>query len=540
MSKKILKAILSATLVTMIISFSITLGVLYTYFEGVLETQLTEELQIVSTMIENNGVKDLEGLNEDSRITWIAADGKVLYDTEVNHKPLENHVNREEVQEALTQGYGEAKRYSNTLLTRLVYKAQRLSDGTVLRISKAEASVGALVFGMIQPILVIALLGMGVSWYMAKKLSHKIVEPLNALDVEHPLENDTYEELTPLLNRIHHQQQQIKSQHNTMRKNEDEFHQIMASMREGLVVLDANHKIVSINQAAKGMFKIKSDVIGEDFFILERRIEMIECLKEAFQNGQTEIKMPNEGKIYQYVFSRIESNEKIMGMVVLVFDVTNKEHLETLRKEFTANVSHELKTPLQGIIGSADLLRHGMVQKEDQQRFIDYISVEASRLVTLVNDILRLSQLDEKQQIPMENFELKALILDIAKQYPNTNISGQEVTIHSNKQLVYEIVRNLVDNGHKYSDDDVTVNIAVHEKDVLIEVIDRGIGIKEEDMDRIFERFYRVDKSHSKHIGGTGLGLSIVKHAVISLHGEIQVDSEYGNGSTFKVTLPIR
>lgn len=542
MGKKILNAIIKAALMTIVISFSITVGVLYNYFEGVQGQQLRDELQLAMVAVENMGVDYLKSVKDGPRMTWIAKDGNVIYDTDVEASHLENHQDREEFKEALQIGKGHATRYSDTLFSRYIYESVRLEDGSVLRLAKEEATVGVLAFGMIQPILVIGLLTLLVSWYFAKRLSQKIVEPLNHLDVEHPLENDTYEELTPLLNRIYNQQLQIKAQAKAMRKNEDEYNQIMASMTEGLMVLDPKHKIISMNEAAKHIFNSDEQVIGQDFLVVERRTEMIQSLKEAFNDGHAVIKLKKDGKVYQYVFSRIESNGKTIGMVVLAFDITNKENIEKLRREFSANVSHELKTPLQGIIGSADLLRNGLVKAEDQTRFIDHIHEEATRLVNLVNDIMRLSQLDEANPMEYETFDVKDVLNSVVLNYPNTVVLGDGVEMYSSKQLVYEIIRNLIDNAHKYSGENEKVRVQLMHDDhqLTLQVMDQGIGIEKKDLDRIFERFYRVDQSHSKQIGGTGLGLSIVKHAVMTLKGDIQVESQLGEGSTFTVVLPIK
>ena len=549
MTKKIFQSILLVAGCVLLASLLIIVGFLYDYFGGVEKNQLRDELSLAAAAVEDGGTDYLSQLTADRyRLTWIAADGSVLYDTKTNAESLENHASRAEVSQALATGTGESTRYSSTLMEKTMYYAQRLDDGTVLRISISRATVGMIAVGMIQPLLIVLIVALILSGLLARRLSRRIVDPLNSLDLEHPLDNDAYEELSPLLKRIHHQHVEIQTQLRELREKTDEFTQITGSMREGLVLLDEHGSILSINAAAQALFGADAQCVGRDFLTIERSHEISTAIQAAAADGHSEVRAERAGRVYQFDISRITSDGKFLGTVILAFDITEQEFAERNRREFTANVSHELKTPLQGIIGSAELIENGMVKPEDLPRFVGHIHAEAARLVTLIDDIIRLSQLDEGDAMPTEPVDLLAVSQEAAENLHDAaaarnvtvSVTGQPAVLPGVRRLIYEIVYNLCDNAIKYNRDGgrVDVTVAADAGGSSITVADTGIGIAPEHQARVFERFYRVDKSHSKASGGTGLGLSIVKHAVQYHHGRIELESTPGTGTTIRVVFP--
>ena len=549
MTKKIFQSILLVAGCVLLASLLIIMGFLYDYFGGVEENQLRDELSLAAAAVEDGGTDYLSRLTADRcRLTWIAADGSVLYDTKTNAESLENHASRAEVSQALATGTGESTRYSSTLMEKTMYYAQRLDDGTVLRISISRATVGMIAVGMIQPLLIVLIVALILSGLLARRLSRRIVDPLNSLDLEHPLDNDAYEELSPLLKRIHRQHVEIQMQLRELREKTDEFTQITGSMREGLVLLDEHGSILSISAAAQALFGADAQCVGRDFLTIERSHEISAAIQAAAADGHSEVRAERAGRVYQFDISRITSDGKFLGTVILAFDITEQEFAERNRREFTANVSHELKTPLQGIIGSAELIENGMVRPDDLPRFVGHIHAEAARLVTLIDDIIRLSQLDEGDAMPTEPVDLLAVSQEAAENLHDAaaarnvtvSVTGQPAVLPGVRRLIYEIVYNLCDNAIKYNRDGgrVDVTVAADAGGSSITVADTGIGIAPEHQARVFERFYRVDKSHSKASGGTGLGLSIVKHAVQYHHGRIELESTPGTGTTIRVVFP--
>lgn len=549
MTKKIFQSILLVAGCVLLASLLIIMGFLYDYFGGVEGNQLRDELSLASAAVEDGGTDYLARLTADRyRLTWIAADGSVIYDTKTDAESLENHASRAEVSQALTTGTGESTRYSSTLMEKTMYYAQRLDDGTVLRISISRATVGMIAVGMIQPLLIVLIVALILSGLLARRLSRRIVDPLNSLDLEHPLDNDAYEELSPLLKRIHRQHVEIQTQLRELREKTDEFTQITGSMREGLILLDEHGSILSINAAAQLLFDADAQCMGKDFLTIERSHEISAAIQAAVTDGHSEVRAERAGRVYQFDISRITSDGKFLGTVILAFDNTEQEFAEQNRREFTANVSHELKTPLQGIIGSAELIENGMVKPDDLPRFVGHIHAEAARLVTLIDDIIRLSQLDEGDAMPTEAVDLLAVSQEAAENLHDAaaardvtlSVTGRPVVMPGVRRLIYEIVYNLCDNAIKYNVDGGRVDIAVASgtDGSSITVADTGIGIAPEHQGRVFERFYRVDKSHSKASGGTGLGLSIVKHAVQYHHGRIELESTPGTGTTIRVVFP--
>ena len=549
MTKKIFHSILLVAGAVLLASLLFIMGCLYEYFGSVEKKQLRDELELASVAVERGGEDYLSSISSERyRLTWIAPDGTVLYDTVTDAESLENHADREEVREALAHGEGESSRYSSTILQKTMYCARRLTGGSVLRISISRATAGVLLIGMVQPILIVVIVALILSAVLARRLSRRIVRPLNELDLEHPLENNAYEELSPLLGRINHQHRQIDEQMRELEQQRTEFSQITGSMREGLVLLDEKERVLSINPAACRLFDADERCVGQDFLTLDRSHDIRLAIADAMAQGHGEARTERGGRVWQFDVSRILSGTAAVGAVLLAFDITERETAEQNRREFTANVSHELKTPLQGIIGSAELLENGMVQPDDVPRFVGHIRKEAQRLVTLIGDIIRLSQLDEGDVMPRETVDLLTLSqeaaddLTAAAEQKNVTISvtGESTCVSGVRRLLYEVVYNLCDNGVKYNVEGGSVSVRVGTEDgkAVVSVTDTGIGIAPEHQGRIFERFYRVDKSHSKASGGTGLGLSIVKHAVQYHHGTVELQSEEGKGTTIRILLP--
>ncbi len=549
MTRKIFNSIIMVAGAVLLASTVIIMGFLYSYLEKVRGDDLKNELELLITAFEEDGISYLEKIqSEHYRITWIGTDGEVLYDTVTGTASIENHLEREEVKNAFAIGEGKSNRYSDTLFEKTMYYAKKLEDGTVLRISVSTSSVGVLVFGMLQPIMAVILITFIISGILADRASKRIVKPLNGLDLDAPLDNEIYEELSPLLNKINRKKRKIKTQLKEIQRQEAEFTQIIGCMNEGLVLIDKDGTVLRINPAANKIFSLNESCVGKNFLTVYRDHEMGLCMKEAEETGHSEIQQSRFGREYQFVVNRIESEGEVIGSVLLIFDVTERVLAERNRREFTASVSHELKTPLQGILGSVELIENSMVKPEDVSTFVGHIRKEAQRLVTLVNDVIRLSQLDERADMEKENVDLLKLaaeasesIATVAKNKKiEVQVSGSPTEICGVKKLLYDIVYNLCDNAVKYTDEGgkVTIDIVDRKNEAVLTVSDTGIGIPNEDIDRIFERFYRVDKSHSKETGGTGLGLSIVKHAVAYHHGTISVHSEVGRGTTIIIEIP--
>ena len=549
MTRKIFLSIMAAAAVVLLCSVLIIMGCLYDYFGGVQERQLEDELALAQTGVECSGKTYLKALEGESyRLTWIAPSGEVLFDSQADESSMENHAQREEVRQALETGEGQSSRYSSTLLEKTIYYAKRLTDGSILRISISRATAGVLVMGMLQPMLVVLAAALILALVLAKRISARIVAPLNRLDLEKPLENDTYEELSPLLTRINQQRRQIDAQMRTLQQKKDEFDQITASMNESLVLMNEKGTVLSINPAARELFHAETDCVGRDFLTVERSHEISCAIRRALEEGHAELHVERGGREYQLDISRIESEGTVIGAVLLAFDVTEQAFAERNRREFTANVSHELKTPLQSIMGSAELIENGLVKQEDMPRFVGHIRTEAARLVTLIEDIIRLSQLDEGGELPFEPVDLKKLAEEAsaslasaaAEKQVTIRVHGDDRQITTVRRLASEIIYNLCDNAVKYNREggsvDVTIDGTAH--GAVVTVQDTGIGIPPEHQSRVFERFYRVDKSHSRQSGGTGLGLSIVKHAVQYLGGRIELESQPGKGTTMRVHFP--
>ena len=548
MTKKIFHSIFTVALVVLLASIGIATSFLYDYFNSSQVSRLKAELSLVADTVNRVGVEYFENFDSTIfRFTVIDADGTVLYDTQANASEMENHAEREEIFEAFRDGSGSSARNSFTLTEKTFYEAVLLENGDVLRISISQFTIGTLILGMSPAICAIILVAAIVAIILSHTMAKKVTEPLMQLDLENPADNNTYEELTPILTKLHKQHKQIKTQMDTLRHKSDEFEQIISSMSEGLVLLDEHGMVLSMNAAADKIFAVKRDIKGRDFLLVDRTSKMSKAIWNALDGKHSEYTEQRNGSEYQFTVNSIESDGKILGAVILVFDITDRAFAERNRREFTANVTHELKTPLQSIIGSAELLENGLVKPEDTGRFVGNIRKEATRLVSLINDIIRLSQLDENHEPATETVELtevakevvEVLTVSAAKRNIELCIEGEPCTIYGVHRYVYEIIYNLCDNAIRYNVDGGKVMISIGEESghTVVSVADTGIGIAPEHQSRIFERFYRVDKSHSKETGGTGLGLSIVKHAVQYHNGKVTLDSEVGKGTTIKIVF---
>lgn len=550
MTKRIFRSICLVAITVFLASIILIMGVLYNYFSNIGQTQLKMQTNLAAQGVTNEGMDYFKNLDiSNYRITWIAANGMVLYDSESNSSQMENHLEREEIKEALSTGYGESKRYSETLFKRYLYSAQKLPDGTILRLSIFQNSILTLLLGMVQPICLIFIVALILSIILATGVSKKIVQPFNEINLDLPLSNKGYDELSPLLRRIDSQQKQLHQQKITLLQKENELNTIIESMNEGMILLNRKGKILSINPAAKKLLDASGDCIGADILSLNRNLDLQELLSNALQGESGECIITLQGEYYQIDANPIISEHTTRGAALCFFNVTEKEKAEQIRREFTANVSHELKTPLHSISGYAELLKNDMVQKQDCIPFAAKIYDEAQRMIRLVEDIISLSHLDEgANDMQRENVDLyeltKKAINSLESEAKTSHItlklSGSQAVLNGIAQLLYSIIYNLIDNAIKYNHENgnVTVNIENTNTEIVFSVHDTGIGIPSKHQERIFERFYRVDKSHSKEVGGTGLGLSIVKHAAKIHHAKIKVDSIVGKGTSITLTFP--
>ena len=550
MTKRIFRTVFVVAISIFIASAVLFMTVLYDYFSGIQQNQLRMQIDLASQGVEDEGLDYLKNLNiKDYRVTWIGTDGKVLYDSISEADEMENHFEREEVKEALSEGYGASSRYSSTLTQRYLYGAKRLPDGTVIRLSVTQNSLLILTLGMLQPIMIIFVIAIILSAFLASRLSKKIVKPLNELNLDKPLDNNGYDELSPLLRRIDTQQKEISRQSEELKQRQNELEVMTSAMSEGIILLNNRGTVLSINKAAAKLFGTDCFCIGEDIVSINRSLELAQLLNKA-KNGEHSERVVELGSgRYQMMASPVISNNIVSGIVLLILDVTEKEKAEQLRREFTANVSHELKTPLHTISGSAELLVNGMVKSEDIPIFLKRIYSEAQRMIQLVEDIIRLSHLDEgAEDMKWDMVDLYAVaeetINSLADEAESNGIKfelyGETVLINGIRQLLQEIIYNLCDNAIKYNCRGGSVSVGVKNENefAVLTITDTGIGIPAEHQERIFERFYRVDKSHSKEIGGTGLGLSIVKHAAKLHNAEIELHSIVNKGTEITIKFP--
>ena len=546
MTKKIFRTILAVGIVIILLSMTLFCTVLLRHYTTRVFDELEMEVVLAARGVELEGETYLADLRPENRITWISGDGSVLYDSQADAGTMENHLQREEVQEALSGQVGEASRYSDTLATKTLYVALALSDGSVLRVASDQSSVVSLVLELIPSLLVVLALTIALGAFLAYRLSRAIIRPILALDLTHPEDCDTYEELTPLLRRIHTQSETIQKQMEELEQQRSEFTAITENMSEGFLLMDSRTNLLSCNSSALRLLDAPEAKMGESVLHLNRTESFRQVVDEALQGRHSEALLKRGDKCYQLLANCVKRDDQVVGAVIAILDVTERESREALRREFTANVSHELKTPLTSISGFAELMKTGTVPPETVPEFAGDIYREAQRLITLVEDIIHLSQLDEGMgSMERGQVDLTGVARDVVQRLTpaaekagvTLQLTGRETMVEGVRQVLDEMVANLVDNAIKYNRPGGSVSVAVDmaEGKPRLTVRDTGIGIPAAHQERVFERFYRVDKSHSKEVGGTGLGLSIVKHAAAYHNASVTLESTENVGTTVTV-----
>lgn len=553
MTRKIFQSIIAVVISVLLLSLALITGVLYNHFETTMLDQLRTMAQFAEQGVEQEGMAYFDSLHaQNCRVTWIAADGTVKYDNRSNPKTMENHADRQEVREAMENDSGTSVRRSSTLSEHTMYYAKRLSDGTVLRLSMSQRSVLFLMGGMLSPLVFIFLAACLLAGVLSYRVSKKIVKPLSEIDLKHPEQVETYDELSPFLQRIAAQNREIDARMAEIRKQQQEFSMITENMSEGLFVVDRNYQILSYNKSAMQIFGMDPGQEHENLLAVNRSEGFRNAVDSALKGRHTQENLELNGRVYQIIANAVcqpDFAEDMVGAVILVLDVTEKEAQEQYRREFTANVSHELKTPLTSISGIAEIIRNGIVKPEDIPHFAGKIYDESQRLITLIGDIIKLSRLDENQ-VPMERetVDMLEMARDVVQQLSSVArkngvtlvANGTHGQVQGVRQVLGEMVYNLCENAVKYNraGGRVWVDVQQVADHVVLRVKDTGIGIPAAEQGRIFERFYRVDKSHSKAVGGTGLGLSIVKHGAALHHATISVSSEPEQGTEITLTFP--
>lgn len=546
MHKKIFRSSVLVTLFVLISSVVLIMGILYDYFESQLIGELKREAAYISAAIENEGIEYLDSIeNQNERITLIAHDGTVIADTVVDVKSLENHSSRDEVKQAIQNGSGTSSRYSDTLTEKIVYYAIKMEDGNILRISTRHYTVVTILIGLAQPIAIVAFISLILSLWLCHRVSVKLVEPINTLDLEHPENNETYDELTPLLKKIANQRQTIDKQLKDAVQMQEEFKLITENMNEGFLVIDKEMRILTYNSSAMKFLDI-SEKESESILSVNRTKEFREMLERVLSGERYESETESDERCCRFIANPVFDGGGVIGAVIVILDVTESVNREKLRREFTSNVSHELKTPLTSISGFAEIMKSGDTPEETVIDFSNSIYNEAQRLISLVSDIMKISELDEKSVVyEKETVDLYALSLEAAerlrteadKKNAKINVTGDTAEVVGVRKILDEMIYNLCDNAIKYNKDNGIVDIIISSSDnkVKLTVRDTGIGIPTAQQSRVFERFYRVDKARSKSIGGTGLGLSIVKHGAMYHNAEIELESKENVGTSVSV-----
>lgn len=544
MHKKIFRSSVLVTLFVLLSSIILIMGILYDYFESQLINELKREAVYISRAIEKDGTDYLNDMNDgNERITLISPDGTVIADTVADAESLENHSERDEVKQAMQNGSGISSRYSDTLTEKIVYYAVKMEDGNILRVSARHYTVVIILLGLIQPILVVALIAILLSMWLCHRLSVKLVEPINRLDLEYPENNETYEELTPLLKKITHQRKTIDKQLKDAIQMQEEFKLITENMNEGFLVIDSEMRILTHNAAAMKLL----DISGNENVLSVNRSQIFRKMLERVLSGvRDESETEHDGRCYRFIANPVFDEDIVIGAVIVILDVTESVNREKLRREFTSNVSHELKTPLTSISGFAEIMKSGDTPAEMVIDFSNSIYDEAQRLISLVSDIMKISELDEKSVVyEKETVDLYALSLEVAerlraeadKKNVKINMTGDNAVVIGVRKILDEMIYNLCDNAIKYNKENGIVDIIISSSNNKVKLIvrDTGIGIPTAQQSRVFERFYRVDKARSKSVGGTGLGLAIVKHGAMYHNAEIELESKENIGTSVSI-----
>lgn len=559
MKQTILQNMIILTVIAVLASAVFTTAAVYTVFNNKLREELENSADFVTDLLEAG--YDLEELlrsdavaNSATRITLIAEDGEVLFDNHADIREMENHLHREEVQEALEEGSSQTVRRSRTIGTRTLYYAVRLNSGQILRFAVTTESIVYTLYRLLTLIGIMLVAVITATFLLGEKMAEGIIYPLNNLDLDNPLNNEVYGEITPLLTRIHRQNLAIEQQIQQLQAQQDDFIALTNNMAEGLIVVDKTGRIVMVNISALNLFgesnNSDTNFIGKNLLVLSRDIHLNQAVEEALKGEKAEDVITVNEKSYQVFADPIFEGSAVRGALVLLIDISSKYAVEQMRKEFAGNVSHELKTPLTAISSYAELIRDGIARPEDIPEFAAHIYAETQRMIALVDDILKLSRLDEKVDLgPTQSINLLALAGQAEQalrpladnRQVEVKVSGRPLTVAGNEAILFEMVYNLIDNAIKYSNTGGHVDVKVLEQDgaVLLQVADQGIGIPKQHQGRVFERFYRVDKSHSKKTGGTGLGLSIVKHAALYHNAEVSLESEENKGTTVTVKFNV-
>lgn len=548
MTSKIFRSIIVVAGVVLSASFLLIFGVMYSYLTSQLRDELRNEAIYVAKAVEISGVDYLEQLEDSNRITLVGEDGVVIYDTHISSKSMENHNNREEIKEALLEGVGEDIRYSTTLSEKTIYYAVKMKNGNVLRVAQEQETVLTILLGLVHPLLYILAVMFLLASCLAIRVAKRITEPMNNLDLEHPEQNIAYDEIAPLLTKIHRQKRFIKEQLDEAKRKQQEFEMITENMQEGFLILDPKMEILSCNSSMKQLLGMEEAYQHQNVLKFHRTEKFQKILKNVLNGLHEQVELKFQDIYYQLIANPVFENDgkTVAGAVLIFMDITEKRYGEQIRREFTANVSHELKTPLTSISGFAEIMENGLVKQEDIPKFAGNIFKESQRLISLVNDIIKLSRLDEGDIFyKLEKIDITALVKQVKDRLELTaqkkgiaiKVEGQEANIDVVPQIAEEIIYNLCDNGIKYNKEggEVLCTIEKKKEGVLFTVKDTGIGIPLSEQSRVFERFYRVDKSHSKEIGGTGLGLSIVKHGIAYLGATMKLESREGEGTKISV-----
>ena len=548
MFKKIFNNTLITVALVVVVLIALFLNVLNNTYTQRLADSLKEDVAFIEKGFEVEGLDYFNDLDSKERITLIDEDGSVLFDNRRDSESLENHSDREEIKEAIETGEGYSRRYSDSIGVVSIYYAKALENGDIIRVSLEADSITSLLVRMFSYLFWIAVIGLLVAMFLAQRAASKIVKPINELDVDKPITLPPYKELTPLVSKINEQNYTIEKQIDKLNKRKEELKNITANMNEGLLVINAKEKVLSANDAALKLFGVVTNGRKESVYEFDHSRIFMEAIKKALKGEALSFEKSTNGRYLEYMLSPVKVDNVVQGATIVVMDITEKRQQEEMRREFSSNVSHELKTPLTSISGFAELLRNDLVAPKDVCEIGSNIYDEAQRLIVMIEDILKLSRLDDSRSVgEKEEIDLRQLSEKIIEQYKgrakeqNISLSIKNTAkIKTIRQLINEIISNLVSNAIKYNKEngEVVISFLEDNKHVTIQVSDSGQGISFEDQKRIFERFYRADKAHSSEIPGTGLGLSIVKHAVNYLGGEISVTSELNKGSTFKVVLP--
>ena len=545
MNKKIFRSSVAVALVVLLSSIVLIMGILFQYFENQLKSELESEANYIAYAVEKQGLDYINNFsNSNKRITLISPDGDVIADTSANESELGNHADRQEVIDALKNGKGTSIRYSNTLAEKTVYYAMKMDDGNILRVSTTQYTVAAIIMSLIQPILIVFVVAVVLSFVLSQKISKSIIKPINELDLDHPSNNEPYDELAPLLQKISKQKKTIEKQVKLAEKKQEEFRLITEDMKEGFIVVDKQMNLLTYNRSALKLLGISKE--RPDDILSTGNDHLTFAISKALDGEREKSDLTLGNNNYRLIANPVFEKDMVIGAVILIIDVTESVKREQLRQEFTSNVSHELKTPLTSISGFAEMMKSGDTPDSVVKDFSSSIYDEAQRLITLVNDIIKISELDEKNvQSDSEEVDLYEMSADILgrlkpvadKRNISLNLIGESIVVSGVAKILDEMIYNLCDNAIKYNADNGTVDVILSEssKHIKLTVRDTGIGIPQAEQERIFERFYRVDKSHSKAIGGTGLGLSIVKHAAIYHNAEIKLKSELGKGTSVTV-----